>query len=88
MEQTRQLRKYEVIWITVRDNCDPDLWTTVTVENREMIQTVINMVQLEKSRAHLARKALDLPGYGRLEIARYPKELKVSFRLKNAGAQL
>jgi hypothetical protein len=81
-------RKYETIWLKIKDNLDPDVWITVTVSNPSMIQTVINMVQLEKSRAQTARKALQLPQFGTLEIKREPALLKVHFRIKNAGAQL
>lgn len=80
-------RKYEGIWIRIRDNLDPEVWVTVTVSNLDMIQTVINMVQVEKSRANVARRDLELPGYGILEIKREPDKLKVHFRIKNAGAQ-
>lgn len=80
-------RKYEAIWLKIKDNLDPEIWITVTVSNREMIQTVINMVQLEKSRANTTRKRLDLPSFGRLEIKREPEKLKVHFRITDAGAQ-
>ena len=80
-------RKYEAIWLRIKENLDPEVWITVTVSNHAMIQTVINMVQLEKSRAHTTRKKLDLPSYGKLEIKREPEKLKVHFRINDAGAQ-
>lgn len=80
-------RKYEVIWEKLKA-ADPDVWVEVKVQNIDMIQTVINMVQLEKSRAHRARKALDLPGYGKLKIRREPDRLRVFFILENSGAAL
>lgn len=81
-------RKYETIWLKIKENLDPEVWVTVTVSNPAMIQTVINMVQLEKSRAQTVRKKLDLPQFGTLEIRREPEKLRVHFRIKNAGAQL
>lgn len=81
-------RKYEAIWLRIKENLDPEVWVTVTVSNPSMIQTVINMVQLEKSRAQTVRKSLSLPLFGTLEIKREPDKLKVHFRIKNAGAQL
>ena len=81
-------RKYEGIWHKIRDNLDPDTWVVVTTSNREMVQTVINMVMIEKSRANITRKRLDLPSYGKLEIRRDFPNLRVSFRLIDAGAQL
>ena len=81
-------RKYEAIWNAIKNNLDPDAWVTVTVSNPLMVQTVINMVMLEKSRVNTTRKKLDLPSYGKLEIRREPTKLQVHFRLVNAGAQL
>lgn len=80
-------RKYETIWLKIKDNLDPEVWITVTVTNHDMIQTVINMVQLEKSRANVTRKKLDLPSFGKLQIKREPEKFRVHFRINDAGAQ-
>lgn len=81
------MRKYEVIWEKLKA-ADPDQWIVVSVSCEAQIQTIINMVQLEKSRANVARKALDLPAFGKLKIKREPKLLKVQFILQNSGAAL
>ena len=81
------MRKYEVIWERIK-NADHEAWTTVSVADASRIQTIINMVMREKSQAHLARKALDLPAFGKLEIKRDPDNKRVSFRLRNSGANL
>lgn len=81
------MRKYEIIWEKIKA-AEHDQWVIVTVKDIYMIQTIINMVQLEKSAAHTARKGLDLPAYGKLEIKRVPDKLQVHFRLKNSGANL
>lgn len=82
------MRKYEVIWEQIKKSTDPDKWVYVNVRSVDMIQTIINMVQVEKSAANVARKGLDLPSYGRLEITREPDKMRVGFRLKNNGAAL
>lgn len=86
----KQLRKYEVIWEQIKSasNDDPDKWTYVHMSHADQMQTIINMVQLEKSQAHLARKALDLPAYGKLQIKREPAKKQVGFKLNNSGASL
>lgn len=81
------MRKYEVIWNKIKQ-AEEGQWVIVTVQEVHMIQTIINMVQLEKSAAHTARKGLDIPAYGKLEIKRLPETLQVHFRLKNSGANL
>lgn len=81
------MRKYEGIWEKLKQ-AEPLQWVTVSVKSAVQIQTVINMVQNEKCAANVTRKRLDLPAYGTLEIKREPAQLRVSFRLKNAGALL
>jgi hypothetical protein len=80
------MRRYEGIWEALKKADEG--WVTVSVKNADMIQTIINMVQVEKSRAQVARKALDLPRFGKLVIKREPEHLRVSFRLNNSGAAL
>lgn len=83
------MRKYEIIWEQIKKaSGDPDVWIPVKVSNLAYMQTIINMVCVEKSAANVARKGLDLPSFGRLEIRRQPELLTVSFRLKNSGAAL
>jgi urate oxidase len=85
------MRKYEVIWEKIKqaaDNAPEDQWVHVNCSSVDMIQTVINMVQVEKSTANVARKGLDLPQFGRLVIKREPEIKRVSFQLKNSGASL
>lgn len=83
------MRKYEVIWEQVKKaSADADRWVEVGASTVPYMQTIINMVQLEKSRANVARRNLDLPSFGRLEIIRKPEERKVLFRLKDSGAAL
>lgn len=81
------MRKYEHIWRQLKER-GSDGWIVVTVRSQESIQTIINMVQNEKSAANVSRKRLDLPAYGKLEIRREPDKLRVSFRLKDSGAAL
>lgn len=81
------MRRYEQIWELLK-KADPEQWVEVKVSRPEQIQTIINMVQVEKSKAHTARKALDLPGYGRLMIRREPENKRVLFALKDSGALL
>lgn len=78
------MRKYEVIWEKIK-NADPDKWVVVNCANIAMIQTVINMVQVEKSAQQVTRRRLDLPQFGKLVIQREPESLRVLFRLKNNG---
>ena len=81
------MRRYEGIWEKLKA-ADPEQWVIVTVASADRIQTIINMVQVEKSTANVTRKRLDLPAYGRLEIKREPAKKQVSFRLKDSGAAL
>lgn len=81
------MRKYEEIWELLK-KADSGQWVEVKVSQVAQIQTIINMVQVEKSKAHTARKALDLPGYGRLLIRREPDAKRVLFSLKDSGALL
>lgn len=81
-------RLYEAIWLKIAETADPELWVTVSVLSPDRMQTIINMVQLEKSRANVVRKGLGLPSWGRLEIKRDVKALKLHFKLRNAAAQL
>jgi hypothetical protein len=83
----KQFRKYEVIWEKIKA-ADPGQWVDVSVVDTSMIQTIINMVQVEKSTANVARKRLDLPAYGKLVIRREPEKKRVGFMLKNSGAAL
>lgn len=78
------MRKYEVIWERIK-NCDPDKWVVVNCSSVAMIQTVINMVQVEKSEQQVTRRRLDLPQFGKLAIKREPEKLRVLFQLKNSG---
>lgn len=79
------MRKYELLWTRIRD-ADPDTWIHVTVKDASMIQTIINMVQREKSNQQVTRRNLDLPQFGKLVIQR--ADLRVSFKLKNSGDML
>lgn len=81
------MRKYEHIWELLK-KAEPDQWVEVRVRSDHQIQTIINMVQLEKSRATKYRKSLNLPLFGKLEIRRELDKLRVSFRLTNAGHML
>jgi len=80
-------RHYADIWHKLK-TADIEQWVEVRVVNVNSIQTVINMVQNEKSRANVSRKRLDLPAFGKLEIRREPEKKRVLFRLKNSGAAL
>lgn len=82
-----ELRKYEVIWEQLKQ-AGSEKWIVINLADAAMMQTVINMVQVEKSRANVARKHLDLPQFGRLVIKRDLANKKVSFMLKNSGAAL
>lgn len=81
------MRKYEVIWEKIK-NADPDKWVVVNCASIAMIQTVINMVQVEKSAQQVTRRRLDLPQFGKLVIQREPDAKRVLFRLKNNGDAL
>ena len=85
---TQNVRTYERIWLQIAATTDPSVWVTVQAHSPDQMKTIIGMVQLEKSRANMARKSLNLPSWGRLEIRREPKQLKLHFKLRNAGAQL
>lgn len=83
------MRKYEVIWEQIKKaSSEAERWVEVQASTVAYMQTIINMVQLEKSRASVARRSLDLPSFGRLEIVRKPDDRKVLFRLKDSGAAL
>lgn len=83
------MRKYEIIWEQIKKaSAEADRWVEVKASTVPYMQTIINMVQLEKSRASSVRKGLELPRFGRLEIIRKPDECKVLFRLKDSGAAL
>lgn len=82
------MRLYERIWLKIAETADPVLWVTVSANSLDQVETIVNMVQLEKCRANNARKALELPLWGRLAIKREPAKLLVHFKLRNAGAQL
>lgn len=81
------MRLYEQIWEKLK-MADNDQWVEVRVADPSRIQTIINMVQNEKSRANISRKRLDLPQFGRLAIKREPEKKRVLFILKNSGAAL
>lgn len=81
------MRKYEVIWEKIK-HAPFGKQVEVTFSTLEQMQTIINMVQLEKSRAQVNRKKLDLPMFGKLVIVRRPKELKLFFSLKDSGDAL
>ena len=87
MLEEKKLRKYEVIWAQIRE-AEVDKWIHVDVKNVDMIQTIINMVQVEKSKQNVNRKRLDLPAFGKLEIKRELEKNRVSFRLNGSGAGL
>ena len=78
------LRRYEVIWEKIKE-ADHDQWVAVKFSSPSQLQTIINMVQVEKSKAHVARKQLDLPGFGKLKIRREPDKMQVLFTLANSG---
>jgi hypothetical protein len=81
------MRHYESIFDKLK-HADIDQWVEVRVASADRIQTIINMVQKEKSLANVSRKALDLPSFGRLMIRREPENKKVFFKLNNSGAAL
>jgi hypothetical protein len=81
------MRKYEAIWTKLKE-AEPEQWVVVKVADASRIQTIINMVQNEKSAAQVSRRRLDLPQFGRLVIKREPEKKQVSFRLENSGAAL
>ncbi len=81
------MRKYEPLWKQIRD-AGHNQWTVVKLANWDSHQTVINMVQLEKSKAKCARKGLDIPNFGKLVIERDEKNCQLKFRLEGAGHQL
>ncbi len=78
------MRKYEVIWQKLKQ-ADAEQWVVVRISSAEQMQSVINMVQKEKTLAQVSRKRLDLPAFGKLEIKREPELKRVSFRLINSG---
>jgi hypothetical protein len=82
-----QLRKYETIWQKIKDAGEGS-WVIVKFSTPAQLNTIINMVQLEKSRANVARRELELPAFGRLVILRDVSNLTVRFTLKNSGDSL
>ena len=78
------MRRYEVIWQKLKQ-AQAEQWVTVSASSVSQMQTIINMVQKEKSLAQVSRKRLDLPLFGKLEIKREPELKQVSFRLLNSG---
>lgn len=80
-------RKYEAIWLKIKQ-AGEGRWVDVAYQTEGQLQTIINMVQLEKSRANTARKELDLPAFGRLKIDRQPAQRRVRFTLINSGDSL
>ena len=83
------MRKYEVIWEQIKKaSANADQWVEVKVSDPEYMQTIYNMVCVEKSRAQVSRKALDLPSFGRLEIRKEPKNNRILFRLRDSGDAL
>ena len=80
------LRKYEKIWRELKDK-GSDGWIVVNLSGENM-QTIINMVQFEKSQATVARRGLDMPKFGKLVIRREPEKKRVLFRLKDSGDAL
>lgn len=82
------MRKYEIIWEQLRKLQNPDQWVKVTYKSADMAQTIINAVQVEKSRAQRARKSVNLPSFGKLKIRRAPQEHALYFTLENSGDQL
>lgn len=84
-----KLRRYEGIWEQIKLTADdPDKWVPVRMNDIGMMQTIINMVMIEKSAANKHRKQLDLPLFGKLVIDRQPDNKCVRFKLKNSGANL
>ncbi len=81
------MRKYEPLWKQIRD-AGFNQWTVVKLAEWSQHQTIINMVQLEKSKAKCARKGLDIPNFGKLVIERDEKNCTLKFRLEGAGHQL
>lgn len=81
------MRKYEGLWHRIRD-ASHNQWVIVKLSDWSNHQTVINMVQLEKSRARCARKGLDIPNFGRLVTVRDKENCCLKFRLEGAGHQL
>lgn len=81
------MRKYEPLWNKIKEAAH-NQWVVVDLPNWAIHQTVINMIQLEKSRAKCARKGLDIPNFGKLVIVRDEVNLKLKFRLEGAGHNL
>ena len=80
-------RKYEAIWLRIKA-AGEGRWVDVRYSSESQMQTIINMVQLEKSRANVSRKELQLPAFGRLKIDRQPEKKLVRFTLINSGDSL
>lgn len=80
-------RKYETIWLRIKE-AGEGRWVDVRYQTDAQQQTIINMVQLEKSRANVARRELALPGFGKLKIDRVPEKRLLRFTLVNSGDSL
>lgn len=78
------MRKYEPIWEKLKA-AQHEQWVIVSASSVAQMQTIINMVKVEKCAAQVTRTKLDLPGFGRLEVKKDPAKLQVMFRLLNSG---
>jgi hypothetical protein len=80
-------RKYETIWLKIKEAGEGQ-WVDVRFSNPGQLQTIINMVSLEKSKAQKNRKDLGMPRFGKLQIDRRPEKNMVRFTLINSGDSL
>lgn len=80
-------RKYERIWLKIKEAGEGQ-WVDVRFAQVGQMQTIINMVTVEKNRAQTARKQLGLPLFGKMKIDRQPENLLVRFTLVNSGDSL
>jgi len=81
------VRKYEAIWLQIK-RAGEGRWVDVKCDP-SMTQTIINMVQNEKSEAQKNRKMLKLPKFGKLKIDRSREaEGRLRFTLINSGDSL
>jgi nucleoid DNA-binding protein len=78
------MRKYEAIWEKLKA-AEADQWVLVQASSAAHVETIVNMVCIEKSAAQVTRRRLDLPAFGKLEVRRDKAKCQVSFRLKNSG---
>lgn len=79
------MRKYESIWMKLKD-AGYEQKVVVAFNHPDQLQTIINMVQLEKSADQKNRKAMKMPSFGRLCIERRMDKKEVVFWLKDSGA--